>query len=290
MTDLFQPRPSAADGPAVASPLLARDDYWAPSVFRPENMLREARRQKGLAAGRVPRVCILDPDGDVVHHVRSRLAATRSELWACYHSHLWAWEDEAGRFGVVGSAVGGSFAVLVAEQLFASGCELLISLSSAGQIAPHCEAPAYVLIDRALRDEGTSHHYLPPRPFVDADPALVDLAEAAMMEAEAGRLFRGASWTTDAPFRETVAAIDARRRQGVLVVEMEAASLLAFGQAAGRAVVCLAHVTNQLGCVEGDFEKGLENGAVQSLALARAIGRHWQTLADGRRGAASATA
>lgn len=284
LTDLFQTRPSPADVPVAASPLLARDDYRAPSVFRPENMLREARRQKGLVTGCVPRICILDPDGDLVHHVRTRLFATRSEVWACYHSHLWAWEDEAGRFGVVGSAVGGSFAVLVAEQLFASGCELLISVSSAGQIAARCEAPAYVLIDRALRDEGTSHHYLPPQPFVEADPALVDLAETAMVDAGARSLFRGASWTTDAPFRETEAAIDARRRQGVLTVEMEAASLLAFGQATGRSVVCLAHITNQLGCIDGDFEKGEGNGAAQSLGLARAIGRRWlETLASADR-------
>ena len=52
---------------------------------------------------------------------------------------------------------------------------------------------------------------------------------------------------------------------------MEAASLLAFAEARGRPVVCVAHVTNQLGCVEGDFEKGESHGAQQSLAIALAI-------------------
>ena len=45
---------------------LPRDDHSAPSVFRPENMLRESRRQKGLRSGAVPAVCMLDPDGDIV--------------------------------------------------------------------------------------------------------------------------------------------------------------------------------------------------------------------------------
>ena len=52
--------------------------------------------------------------------------------------------------------------MLVAEELFASGCRLLLSVTSAGQIAPSAAPPYFVLIERALRDEGTSYHYLPP--------------------------------------------------------------------------------------------------------------------------------
>jgi len=252
------------------SPLLARADHHAPSVFRPENMLRAARRQKGLRDGRVPPVCLLDPDGDIVRFLQATRGAERSERWACYHTEMWEWEDASGPIGIVGGAVGGSFAVLVAEQLFASGCEVLVSVASAGQIAPSLEAPAYVLIDRALRDEGTSHHYLPAAPFVEAEPQVVARAAAALRGAD-HPVVRGSTWTTDAPFRETADIIALRRRQGILTVEMEAASLLAFAQACGRTVVCLAHVTNQLGCIEGDFDKGEMNGAARSLAMATAI-------------------
>jgi hypothetical protein len=76
------------------APLLERADHSAPSVFRPENMLRESRRQKGLRSGDVPAVCVLDPDGDIVDHVRKQYGATRSALWACYHTRLW--ERECG--------------------------------------------------------------------------------------------------------------------------------------------------------------------------------------------------
>ncbi len=252
------------------SPLLARQDHAAPSVFRPESLLREARRQKGLNPGPVPPVCILDPDGDIVALIRATRSATRSHHWACYHTAMWEWHEAGNRFGIVGSAVGGSFAVLVAEQLFASGCELLISIASAGQIAQGLETPAHVLIERALRDEGTSHHYLPQAPFIDADPRLIGLAETAL-RAGGHRVVRGSTWTTDAPFRETADVIALRRSQGILTVEMEAASLLAFGQVRKRHVVCLAHVTNQLGCVDGDFEKGEHNGAAYSLTLALSI-------------------
>jgi uridine phosphorylase len=65
--------------------------------------------------------------------------------------------------GIVGNAVGGSFAVLVAEQLHASGASLVISITSAGQLTPLAGPPYFVLIAAALRDEGTSTHYLRPR-------------------------------------------------------------------------------------------------------------------------------
>ncbi len=269
LTDIRSLREAPSPAPD-GSPLLARDDYGETSIFRPENMLREARRQKGIGNGRVPPVCILDPDADIVCMLRTARGAARSAHWACYHTDMWEWQDGAGRIGIVGGAVGGSFAVLVAEQLFASGCEFLISIASAGQIAPGLPTPSYVLIERALRDEGTSHHYLPSASYVEADGRLVDCADAAMRPL--GRhVLRGATWTTDAPFRETACTIAARREQGLLTVEMEAASLLAFSKACNRPVVCLAHVTNQLGCVDGDFEKGELNGAAESLTLALAI-------------------
>jgi len=71
--------------------------------------------------------------------------------------------EHAGLFiGIIGCAVGPPFAVLVAEQLFVSGCKFLVSITSARQIPPVEPIPYFVLIDRALRDEGTSHHFSLP--------------------------------------------------------------------------------------------------------------------------------
>jgi purine-nucleoside phosphorylase len=80
-------------------------------------------------------------------------------------------------------------------------------------------------------------------------------------------LLRGATWTTDAPFRETAEAIAAMQERGLFAVEMEAAALYAFASARGKRVLCFAHVTNQMGRIEGDFEKGEADGTHDALAV-----------------------
>jgi uridine phosphorylase len=166
--------------------------------------------------------------------------------------------------------VGASFAVLVAEELFSCGCRLLISLTSAGQITPFGPPPYFVVIDRALRDEGTSYHYAPPSEFSEADHNIVRIAAEALDNTKL-RSVVGASWTTDAPFRETPEAIEAARRKGVLAVEMEAAALYAFARAAGVRILCLAHVTNTMAQSGDDFEKGEADGTKDALAVLETV-------------------
>jgi nucleoside phosphorylase len=67
--------------------------------------------------------------------------------------------------------------------------------------------------------------------------------------------------------------IATRKAQGLLAVEMESAALYAFAAARACPVICFAHVSNQLGCVEGDFEKGEGNGARGSAALVQSIAK-----------------
>jgi uridine phosphorylase len=254
----------------VMPSLQHRTDHDEPSVFLAENLLREARRQRGLADGPVPQMCLLDPDGDIVRYLRREYQAKPSVSWACYHTQLWEANVGPGRVGIVGGAVGAPFAVLVAEELLASGCTFLISITSAGKIAPDVQDTGLLLIERALRGEGTSTAYLPNGPIVEADPDLIDTVHRDL-ERAALPVIRGTSWTTDAPFRETASALATARSAGAQVVEMEAAALYAFGEARGCAVVCFAHVTNAMAVTEHDFEKGPADGAEQALAIISAI-------------------
>ncbi|MDT3685452.1 MAG: nucleoside phosphorylase [Pseudorhodoplanes sp.] len=260
--------------PRAAPPILRAKHHKSASMFNPENLLREARRQKNLPDSPVPEVCILDPDGDIVRHLSATGRAQRVEGWACYHSDMVRFTEGGRDYGIVGCAVGASYAVLLAEQMFVSGCRLLISITSSGQIKRLREPPYFILIERALRDEGTSYHYLPAdRDYAEADPALVAAVAPALKQSDTP-VERGASWTTDAPYRETPEAIEAARAEGILAVEMEAAALYAFGEARNKPVLCFAHVTNRMGRA-GDFEKGEANGATAAITLIHAVANCW---------------
>lgn len=262
--------------PEQSSPLFQAKAFDEPSVFSPANLLDIAREQKGLPDRSVPEVCILDPDGDIVRHLRSEGTARLDETWPGYHTDLYRFDRDDQHFGIVGCAVGASFAVLVAEQLFAAGCRFLVSLTSSGQIVPKDDPPYFVLIDRALRDEGTSHHYRAPAPFARLEANLRERIEEACRMASSP-VYTGGSWTTDAPFRETGTAIERARSADLLAVEMEAAALYTFATVREHPVVCFAHVTNQLGAGEDDFEKGADHGSQDALDIIDAAVRGWRS-------------
>jgi uridine phosphorylase len=251
-------------------PLMAGKDHLAPSVFAPENLLREARRQRGLVELPVPAVCLLDPDGDIVRYLKRSGRGHKHEGWACYHTEMWIIDVDGLEIGVVGMAVGAPFAVLVAEQLAVSGARLTISVTSAGRVATLREPPYFILIDRALRDEGTSLHYQPPAKWSRLAESLRARLESPLSSLPEPVVV-GDSWTTDAPYRETRAALAAAEAEGVLCVEMEAAALYAYANARGRDVVCLAHLTNTMAVGGDDFEKGRDNGAHAALSVVHAV-------------------
>lgn len=259
--------------------------YKEPSVFTPENLLREARRQKNIGHCKVPDVCVLDPDGDLVDYLIRTNQATINECWPCYHTKLYNVKQDDFDFAVLGCAVGSSFAVLIAEQLFVSGCQTLISITSAGIINPTKNNSKFVLIEQALRDEGTSYHYIPPSETSSINPILFDNLMSYYNKTDLS-IETGISWTTDAPYRETQAAILEAKKLNALCVEMEAAALYAFAKAKDKNIICFAHLTNTMAQTEGDFEKGEEMGSLDTLklihhtikAIAKSTFQYWDKI------------
>ena len=90
--------------------ILGGKDHAAASVFRPENLLREARRQKQLPDVPMPEICVLDPDGDLVRHLRRTGRASDDPAWPCYHTELIVFDAAGERMGAIPHAVGAPFA------------------------------------------------------------------------------------------------------------------------------------------------------------------------------------
>jgi uridine phosphorylase len=248
-------------------PLLENKNYSEPSVFLPENLLREAKRQKVIPNGNVPEVCVLDPDGDLVAYLLKTDKASLNEYWACYHSKMYSFKLDGLQMGIIPCIVGAPYAVLVAEQLFVSGCKYLISVTSAG-IINHTSYnnKRFALITEAVRDEGTSYHYLPRNEAARLTQTLYNKL-VPVSEASDCPFFPSKSWTTDAPYRETQTAIAAMEKENVCCVEMEASALYAFAAAKQKNVICIAHLTNTMAQIEGDFEKGEYFGSIDTLSL-----------------------
>src|SRR5258708_7520069 len=144
-------------------PLLDNKNPLSPSVFRPAALLREARRQKGLTNIEVPAICILDPDGDMARRLRKEGRSKPFEGWPCYHTRLDAFELGRQTVGIIGCAVGAPFAVLIAGDLFASGCPFLLSLTSAGQITPAGPTPNFFIIHRPPPRQSHNFSYASPK-------------------------------------------------------------------------------------------------------------------------------
>jgi uridine phosphorylase len=257
-----------------SSPIISNKEYEAPSVFTPESLLREARRQRSIPTGKIPKVCILDPDGDIVRNLLEQNKCSLNPYWACYHTRLYNFELEGITFGIIRYVVGSSFAVLVAEELFTSGCKLLISITSAGRILPVAEPPYFIVIEKALRDEGTSYHYLPPSKYSKMSKTCLNMIKDAFYKSSVPVYF-GTTWTTDAPFRETAKAIKNYCKEGIHAVEMEAAALYAFSKTKKKDVICFAHVTNEMGKESGDFEKGIADGSKDALDIILITAKKW---------------
>lgn len=246
--------------------LLLNKYYNEESVFLPENLLREARRQKKKKECNVPSVCVLDPDGDLADYLIKKGKALKSECWACYHSVLYTFELEGKEVGIIPCIVGSSYAVLVAEQLFVSGCSLLISVTSAGIINQPDNSKRFALIINAVRDEGTSYHYLPPGIPSVLNSKLLQKLKPSLHQSVCP-FFEAGSWTTDAPYRETYTAINNMKKQNIVCVEMEAAALYGLSAVKNYNIICFAHLTNSMAQFEGDFEKGEELGSIDTMAL-----------------------
>ena len=161
-----------------------------------------------------------------------------------------------GRVGVAGRfSVGAPMTAVLAEELAAWGARQFIIIGLAGAVSPNLPPGAMAVANKALRDEGTSHHYLPPQRYVDASHGLTAVIQQAFTQQNIPFAI-GPSWTTDAPYRETAMEVQQYQQEGILTVDMEAAALFAVAEC-----------------------RGLEAAAVFCISDSIAHGR-WQPVAD----------
>ncbi len=164
-----------------------------------------------------------------------------------------------GRFGI-----GAPVLAALMEELVAQGAREFISVGTAGSISKDLKIGDLVLCKRAIRDEGTSHHYLPPSKYAYASEKMLERLERSAKSLSL-KYTVGTSWTNDAPYRETRAEVMAFQKEEVATVEMEASALFALGRHRGVETGAMFAISDSLADLEWkpgfssqDTRKGLE--------------------------------
>jgi uridine phosphorylase len=142
---------------------------------------------------------------------------------------LWEVRHRGRRVGVFYPGQGAALAATTLERVLAGGCKAVVACGGAGTIDRELESGQIVVVDAAVRDEGTSYHYLPAAREVRARPQTVAALDTAALRRGISTI-RAKTWTTDGLFRQTPARLERRLREGCVLADMEAAALLAVGE------------------------------------------------------------
>jgi uridine phosphorylase len=182
----------------------------------------------------VPEHCVFCFFQEVIGRLRDEGKARlvkdlRSELGV---HPLYEIEVEGRRLGVLHPGIGAPLAAALLEEAIALGCRRFIACGSCGVLDREIAVGHVIVATEAVRDEGTSYHYLAPSRTVAASPDGVAAIVQALEERGLDYL-QAKAWTTDAFYRETPDRVRRRREEGCLVVEMEAAAFFAVAQFRG---------------------------------------------------------
>ena len=208
--------------------------------------------------------CVITFFQDVINglEAQGRLRLLKTIRTEIGQHPLYQLEVSGRRLALIHPGVGAPLAAALFECVIARGCRKFVVCGGAGVLDSAIVAGHAIVLQSAVRDEGTSYHYLPPSREVEASPAATEALEAVLRERRVP-LRTAKSWTTDAIFRETREKIRLRREEGCIVVEMEAAALFAVARFRGVTIGQVVYAGDDVGGADHDQ-------------------RAWTTLAEAR--------
>ncbi len=179
----------------------------------------------------IPQSCVITFFGEVLEklHAKGQAKIITTHRWADVDRHLYELEFQGKRFAAIHPGVGAPLACGILEEVIAKGCRKFIACGGCGVLDREIVVGGLVVPNAAVRDEGTSYHYLIPGRDVHPSPAAVSAIEEVLSIRKIP-YHLGKTWTTDAPYRETPQKVQLRRAEGCLTVEMEAAAFFAVAQ------------------------------------------------------------
>jgi len=206
------------------------DKHKLPAMLTAEKMIEFRRRQGGLGNLHASETVIFCLYKGVMKYFSLKYSSKRV---AGFLGDLYLLNKTNGKTGVMGNfGIGSPVIANLAEEMIAWGSKRLVILSLAGGLQPNLMPGDIVICSRAIRDEGTSYHYLPAEKYVDASLKFVSNLSSVFEKYNLPHSI-GGTWSTDAPYRESHEEAQHYQSEGIMAVDMESAGLFAVGQARG---------------------------------------------------------
>lgn len=204
-----------------------KNKHLEQAIFEPKNYIEYTKSQKTFPTFSPPKGVILCYQRSLLQFIKENHPTT-----ACdgFLPNLLFLNETDQQIAVIGNfGIGSPMASIILEELIAYGVQEFISIGTAGSLQTNVHIGDLVLCDRAIRDEGTSHHYLQTGKYSYPTNELTQRFAKALSESGA-QFHIGTTWTVDAPYRETVNEARQYQKEGVLTVEMEASALFAVAE------------------------------------------------------------
>lgn len=219
-----------------------RSKHRQDSLVTPQGYLAYAR-SRGMVPKTRPEALIIAYHRSLMRYVLEKHQTRRVKG---FFGQMFLLKETGNRIAIIGNfGIGAPHAVIHLEEFIEWGVRRFVSVGTAGSLQKHLRVGDLVLCERAIRDEGSSYHYLPPARYAHPSTRLTRRLRDAL-RARRLKFASGTTWTIDTPYRETFAEARRYQNQGVLTVEMEAAALFAVGKFRGVDVASLLSISDSL--------------------------------------------
>jgi uridine phosphorylase len=202
------------------------EKYQGEPVMRPEDTIAMRKRFGKFPKVDAPEGLVLCLKNDLPTQLRWQVPVQKVGK---IMGDFYLVRSARGRVGVLSNfGIGAPVVASLTEEMIAWGVKRFVILSWGGALQTSLNVGDIIITERAIRDEGVSHHYLPAEKFIHADAALT-----VKLKNNLPQTTIGSTWTTDAPYRETRDEVIQYQAEGIQVVEMEIAALFALAKVRG---------------------------------------------------------
>lgn len=233
------------------------------ALITPKKYVKFARKYMHKFKGKAPQSVIICYNKPLMKYIVEHYKLFNPKIF--YNTQFYLLPQTKNTVGILGGfGVGAPVTGLYLEELIAYGVKNFLSIGTSGSLQKELELGSLIVVDRAIRDEGTSSHYMPHSKYSYPSKTLTNKLEKTLKKLKLDYI-KGTTWTTDAPFRETKAEIKKYQKENVLTVEMEASAIFAIAKYRKVNCASLITISDHLGELDWKPHFHLQDAHLQKL-------------------------